>query len=122
VRECTFDENAVLIEARTFKQRVEDAGLAGGGVRLSHVLSRTLSHSPARPSGGCASCRGVRSISCVADAADSMLGAALRFAVVGVSNTLIGVLVIYLAWHVWGWPDGSPTPWGMPWAWGGASA
>jgi putative flippase GtrA len=34
-----------------------------------------------------------------------MLGVALRFAVVGVSNTLIGVLVIYLAWRVWGWPD-----------------
>jgi putative flippase GtrA len=34
-----------------------------------------------------------------------MLGAAIRFAVVGVSNTLIGLLVIYLAWRGWGWPD-----------------
>jgi putative flippase GtrA len=34
-----------------------------------------------------------------------MLGAAIRFAVVGLSNTLIGVLVIYLAWRLWGWPD-----------------
>ena len=34
-----------------------------------------------------------------------MLGAALRFLTVGVSNTLIGVLVIYLAWRGWGWPD-----------------
>jgi putative flippase GtrA len=34
-----------------------------------------------------------------------MFGSAVRFAVVGVSNTLVGVAVIYLAWRVWAWPD-----------------
>src|SRR5215813_10098156 len=34
-----------------------------------------------------------------------MLRTALRFAAVGMSNTAIGLLVIYVAWHTWGWPD-----------------
>jgi putative flippase GtrA len=34
-----------------------------------------------------------------------LLGSALRFAAVGASNTVIGVIVIYVAWRVFGWPD-----------------
>ncbi len=34
-----------------------------------------------------------------------MLGAALRFAAVGVSNSVIGILVIYVAWRALGWSD-----------------
>lgn len=29
----------------------------------------------------------------------------LRFATVGVSNTLVGLGLIWVAWHWWGWPD-----------------
>lgn len=29
----------------------------------------------------------------------------LRFAAVGVSNTLVGLGLIWVAWHWWGWPD-----------------
>jgi putative flippase GtrA len=34
-----------------------------------------------------------------------LLASALRFAAVGVSNSVVGIAVIYLAWRVFGWPD-----------------
>ena len=49
-----------------------------------------------------------------------MLSMAVRFAIVGVSNSLFGLLVIYLAWRVWGWPDWSANAFGysVGLAWG----
>jgi putative flippase GtrA len=41
-----------------------------------------------------------------------MLAAAIRFAVVGVSNTLLGLLVIFVAWRLWGWPDWAANAFG----------
>jgi putative flippase GtrA len=49
-----------------------------------------------------------------------LVASVLRFAAVGASNSVIGIIVIYLAWRALGWPDlaANALGYGVGFVWG----